>query len=366
MEHLPMKSWINFLCGVILLAGCKSIGPKAIRQNHPLFNQAIVRTLDEQLLLNIVRLRYLDTPYFLDIGHVSDSYELSLNAGMGRTKLVSEGGRRRKEFCPELEMVASQAPTMVYTPMQGQNFVKRFYAPVPLPILLAMIQSGWNGSRVLAIFVEQINDLKNAPTASGPTPAMVPEYADFFHFINVMTPLLREGILIMGIDPSEQKRLLMRVAFNKEYAREITLFKDLLDVNQSTNEFFFQDNFLMATNGSLRLRLRSLQSALFYLSNGVQVPQEDIDNGTVICTRHPQGQPFDWTAVLGNIFTVRYSEKRPEKAYLAVPYRGYWFYIAEDDNTSKSTFVLIDSIFKMQTVDSQIVIPTLTLPVGGR
>jgi hypothetical protein len=74
-----------FLGGLgLVLGGCATgLGPKAIRSERPDYNQQIVRSSDEQMLLNLVRLRYNDTPLFLELGSVVTSYgyEAALSAG---------------------------------------------------------------------------------------------------------------------------------------------------------------------------------------------------------------------------------------------------------------------------------------------
>jgi hypothetical protein len=45
-------------------------------------------------------------------------------------------------------------------------------------------------------------------------------------------------------------------------------------------------------------------------------------------------------------------------------HRGHWFYIADDDETSKSTFTLLNQLFALQSGDVEETKPVLTLPVG--
>ncbi len=48
------------------------------------------------------------------------------------------------------------------------------------------------------------------------------------------------------------------------------------------------------------------------------------------------------------------------------PHRGYWFYIANNDLETKSSFLLLQQLFSLQAGQSEAKGPTLTLPVGGR
>jgi hypothetical protein len=63
---------------------------------------------------------------------------------------------------------------------------------------------------------------------------------------------------------------------------------------------------------------------------------------------------------------VRSSKRKPGNTFIAVPYRGVWFYIADDDLQSKSTFMLLSQMFNLQAGQTEDAGPTLTLPVGGR
>lgn len=81
-------------------------------------------------------------------------------------------------------------------------------------------------------------------------------------------------------------------------------------------------------------------------------------------TRGDAGEPFDWSAVSGRVLRVRSQAERPEHAYVAVPYRGSWFYIADDDRSSKATFSLVSFLFSLQSATGKGKTPLLTLPVG--
>jgi hypothetical protein len=50
-------------------------------------------------------------------------------------------------------------------------------------------------------------------------------------------------------------------------------------------------------------------------------------------------------------------------AFVAIPYRGQWFYLADNDLESKSTFMLLSQLFRLQAGAAKAAGPTLTLPV---
>ena len=77
------------------------------------------------------------------------------------------------------------------------------------------------------------------------------------------------------------------------------------------------------------------------------------------------GRAFDWSWVTDGVFHVCVSKFRPHHAFVATQYRGYWYYIADSDLTSKSTFDLVLEMHNVQITKGMTTAPLLTLPVGG-
>jgi hypothetical protein len=109
---------------------------------------------------------------------------------------------------------------------------------------------------------------------------------------------------------------------------------------------------------------RSLNSAFFYLSHAVDVPEVDSAAGRVTITRRPDGDEFDWSAVTGDLLAVRWSAEEPVDAAVRTRYRGRWFYLDDADLSSKSTFSMLTQLFQLQGGDVPSQGPLLTLPVS--
>jgi hypothetical protein len=61
------------------------------------------------------------------------------------------------------------------------------------------------------------------------------------------------------------------------------------------------------------------------------------------------GQPFDWTEMTGDLLRVFVSKKKPAHAAVAVPFRGYWYSIHQNDLNSLSTFLFLLQLFNIET-----------------
>lgn len=101
-------------------------------------------------------------------------------------------------------------------------------------------------------------------------------------------------------------------------------------------------------------------SIFVLLSHHVDTPRAHQDAGLVTVTHDRRGAEFDWGHTLGGkLFHIRESKDRPELSVFAIPYRGRWFYIADNDLESKSTFMLLTQLFRLQAGAAKAVAPGL-------
>jgi hypothetical protein len=233
-----------------------------------------------------------------------------------------------------------------------------------------MTQSGWSIQRVFAVTMERINDLHNAPRASGPTPEREPQYKEFKRLLYLLRDLQIEGLIEIGpaLDKNSSSLVILLETdpAHQTTIDEIRLLLGIVEEKQ-TNQFEISTNFLDKAEGKWNVRPRSIASVLFYLSQNVEIPKEHLDAGLVTRTRMKDGKPFDWDDTpAGTVFQVKSSKTKPSNAYISVPYRGQWFYLLDNDLQSKSTFMLLEQLFSLQAGQSKASGPTLTLPVTGR
>ncbi|MHA2065945.1 MAG: hypothetical protein ACXABY_16360, partial [Candidatus Thorarchaeota archaeon] len=145
------------------LIGCHQVGPGSVRTSRSNYNIAIQQTSSEQLLLNLVRLRYRDTPYFMEVASVSTNFDFDVSA-LASASLPESGG---KIYGFGAGVGYTERPTITYTPLQGDQFVTQLMSPVDLDTILLLYHSGWSIERIFLVSLQSVNGLKNAPGASG-------------------------------------------------------------------------------------------------------------------------------------------------------------------------------------------------------
>jgi hypothetical protein len=328
--------------------------------------------MSQEMLLNLVRLKYRDRPFFLKVGSVTATFSMGADIGVeGEYGIdwkrdIGDG----RVVSPSVGVSYSQSPTISYTPLQGESFLKSVLTPISLEALLVITQSGWSAERVYGICAERVNNLYNAPSASGPTPEEEPRYRKFGRMLEILRTLQIAGLIEIGfdLDEVEKKNVFFHIDPDPDYQELISEFKSLLEVSQEANEFKITSNFLHLREKEVDVRPRSIYTILHYLSQNVEIPEEHKEAGLVTVTKAQDGGEFNWDETpAGKLFKVRCNRNnKPENAFVAVPYRGAWFYIADDDLQSKSTFMLLSQLFNLQAGQTEDAGPTLTIPVGGR
>lgn len=169
MLSLVSRSALIFLLSLAVLGGC--VGPRAIRHSREKYNSAVQVTRNEQLLLNLVRLRYRDTPSFLELGSLATQF--SFDGAVGTTGTLRENSTNFNILELSAGGGASERPTASYTPLQGAEFVTKLITPIEEETIVLLTRSGWKGERVFRTTVQSLNGLANMRSASGPTPLVV-------------------------------------------------------------------------------------------------------------------------------------------------------------------------------------------------
>ena len=344
-----------------VVGGCASQGPSALRGERANYNVVLQKTTEEQLLLNLVRLKYRDTPFFLEVSSISSQFIFGLTA---------EASASVKRKAPDLYGFGAsgsyeEKPTVTYSPVQGEEFVKRLLSPVKLETLMLLYHSGWSVERVLRLFSQRINGVKNAPSASGPTPTYVPKYKEFARACKILRRMQIAGELDLLYElKGEHQELSLKVASEASGSEHVRELRKLLKLAPGQASYPLTDDLALADPGSLRIQTRSLLGILFYLSQAVEAPELHRERGKVTITKYDTGELFDWREVTGDLLRIHSQSERPSDAAAAVRYRRTWFYIDDADLNSKSTFSLLGQIFALQAGRAESIKPVLTLGVG--
>ncbi len=165
----------------------------------------------------------------------------------------------------------------------------------------------------------------------------------------VRKPILRLG----DVAPDDEDLLVFCHAFRLNPSlRRFPLTNEEVDP--------FYENMPHGGLDKLDLETRSLLQVLFFVSHGVDVPAPHVASGIASSTMGDGANGFDWSQVMQGLMKIRHCKSKhpPECALVAVQYNDYWFYIDQRDRDSKSTFLLLLEVSRLE-----LNMPTPTAPL---
>jgi hypothetical protein len=347
-----------------LVTACSNVGPRSLRYGRGTYNTAVQQTNSEQLLLNLVRLRYRDPPLFLEVTSISSSMSVEVGGTLGGS--VFSG--RTASVSPATGVTYIDRPTITYSPLQGTRFGTQFLSPVALSDILLLYHAGWAIDRIFKVFVQKLGPLQNAPRASGPTPVVAPQFEQYFAATDLLRSLWADGLIDLAYTPSVAgDALTLTIGQHPDAGPRVARLCQLLGLQRATSTIILTDTPRRDEPNAVRLVPRSLLGGMYYVSHGVEVPPVDYEIGRVPTTRDAAGEKFEWSRMLGNLLRIHHSAREPSGAYVAVFYRGLWFYIDDADLDSKATFSFLIEALELQSGEIKAGnVPVLTLPIAAQ
>ena len=329
------------------------------------YNTTLQKTNNEQMLLNLVRLRYVEYPFFLEVSNITTQFTSSSRVvptipfpGFNSSNPGILGG----------ELFWQNQPTISYTPLEGQGFAKQLLQPIDLIAIQRLVYAGWDVDRVFRICIQSINTILNAPTASGPTMEASQQFETFMRLAELLDFFQSMGTLQIGIKALKgcdcDNKYTMQICFPSGFAesKELT---ELLGKVDTTKKYYIYDIPLGFEKDSEQgIMTRSLLGCMYYLSVGVQLPEAHKLANFVWTPEKEGGKEEHWRKLTQGLLTVKCAKNRPRESYACVQHKGYWFYIDDSDIESKRTFVLLLQLYNLQSTTIQQEAPILTLPLG--
>lgn len=348
------------LLGALTLTGCRSIGPRAIPRDRYDYSGSISESWKRQTLLNIVKLRYLDPPIFVDVGQIVAGYSLETSGSLGG-QLSSAGAVQGNSLTLGGAAKFIDRPTVTYTPLTGDKFVKALMTPLPPQSVFSTIESGWPADAMLFATVSRLNGLRNQQVSPTGFAHAEPR---FLRVLELMARIQSAGAVSLRFELDEQKHQTTLISILSDDVSEETLadtreLRKLLGLSPEATEFRLVSGSLAANDREVAVKTRSLLHILGLMAAQVELPVEEMTSG--------RAMPGLDEANNGGVAPVRLArilsaKKKPADAYVTVEYRDRWFWIEDGDLKSKRAFAFIMMLFTLMDTGEKQSLPVLTIP----
>ena len=169
------------------------------------------------------------------------------------------------------------------------------------------------------------------------------------------------GMRVLRKDRDESALMTFRRKLDPSVEADILAIRETLSLDPHASEFRVVYGSLAPDNKEIAILTRSALEILVDLSSFITVPEAHVVEHRVGPTQEPEMGPV---GPIRPLLQVASGKEPPADAFVAVPYRGYWFWIDDRDILSKRMFSFIMFIFTLVEPGSKEPVPVLTIPTG--
>jgi hypothetical protein len=341
-----------------VFAACTHLGPKSIAVDRFDYSTEIANSWKQQTLLNVIKLRYMDLPVFVDVASVVAGY--SMQTGVSINGTVSSDSAVQGNFVSGGgQAVYTDRPTITYVPMTGEKFLRGLITPIDPKNIFFMLQAGYPADFILALTVESLNGVRNRSTAGGVAREADP---DFIRALQLMREIQIAGAVGLRVEEDKVKGSNGIMIFRREDVSPEILEKGaevrrLLKLSPDLQRFTLTYAPGRGAEGELAVNSRSMLQVIGALASFIDVPEEHLkDKSAMPAFETDSGESRPQRVHV-------YSGKdRPSNAFAAVRYLDYWFWIDNNDWLTKRAFTAVMFFFTLADTGNDERLPLITIP----
>jgi len=341
-----------------LLAGCTSLGPPSIPVDRSDYSAAIAESWKQQTLLNIVKLRYMDLPVFVDVASIVAGYSMQTGVNISGTSsspnaiqgdFLSAGGAA----------IYTDRPTITYVPLMGESFLRSMITPIEPKNIFFMLQAGYAADFILGLTVESLNGVRNRSTSGGKVREADPEFVQALQLIREVQIAGGVGLRVKDDKATGQTAVLFmrRENMPDEIREKGAEVRRLLGLDPEQQEFKLIFSQARGAVDELAVNSRSMLQIMGAFSSYMDVPQEHLDSHRALPTFEDVRGGAD-----GQPVHIHCGKEKPEDAFASVYYRQTWFWIDDGDWPTKRALTAVMFFFTLTGDRGADNVPVVTIP----
>jgi hypothetical protein len=343
---------------LVAVTGCKHLGPKTVAVDRYDYSAAIADSWKQQTLLNIVKLRYMDLPVFVDVASIVAGYSMQTGVSVNGT-LSTRTAIQGDYLAAGGSAIYTDRPTITYVPMTGEKFLRGLITPIDPKNIFFMLQSGYAANFILGLTVESLNGVRNRSTGGGAVREADPE---FMRALQLLREVQGAGAVGMRVEEDKAKSATGVVFFRREDVTADTLEKAaeirrLLRMPAEGQRFTLVYGPGRGAENELTVDSRSMLQIMGAFASYMDVPEAHLKD-------HSAMPSFENTPAASRQQQVRIhsSKDKPANSFAAVRYRDHWFWIDDGDWRTKRALTAVMFFFTLADTGSSEKLPLITIP----
>jgi hypothetical protein len=355
-------------CGQILLAaaviaavaftGCTHLGPRTVAVDRFDYSTAIADSWKQQTLLNIVKLRYMDVPVFVDVASIVSGYSMQTGVSLNGT-LSSRDAIQGNYVAAGGQAIYTDRPTVTYVPLTGEKFLRGLITPIDPKNIFFMLQAGYPADFILGLTVEGLNGLRNRSVSAGAAREADPE---FIRALQLLREVQAAGAFGMRMEEDKTKSSTAVVFFRRDdvpadLVEKAAELRRLLKLAAEPQKFALSYSPMRGADHELAVNSRSMLQIMGAFASYIEVPEAHVKDrsATPPIVRAATGSATDPVR-------IHCGKAKPPRAFAAVHYRDHWFWIDDGDFQTKRALTAVMFFFTLAETGAADKLPLITIP----
>jgi len=346
------------LAAAAMFAGCTHLGPKTVAVDRFDYSTAIADSWKKQTLLNIVKLRYMDLPVFVDVASIVSGYSMETSGNVGG-QISSAGAIQGNSLLLGAAGKFTDRPTITYVPMTGEKFLRGLITPIDPKHIFFMLQAGYAADFILALTVESLNGVRNRSVAVGAVREAAPE---FIHALELLREVQAAGAVGMRVEEDQAKHSTAVLFFRRDDVPADIVQKEaeirrLLKLPADQQKCVLTYSPVRGAENELAVNSRSMLQIMGAFASYLDVPEAHLKE-------HRAMPAFENVAPNSrrNGVRIHSGKDKPGAAFAAVRYRDYWFWIDDGDWQTKRALTAVMFFFTLAETGGSEKLPLITIP----
>jgi hypothetical protein len=394
-----------FVSFTLATSGCSQLAGKQLENDHAAFNTAVADAMDRQMLLNLVRLAHDEPTQWVSVTQINTSttYRAAVGTSANFQGLAFEGASADAGF--------SYTPTLTFVPRQGEQLANEMMAPIPVESMEHLVSAGYPMSWILFLACERFQSVQSFDV--NVRDGIVSADSKFARAIILFSDLQRRGLISLSLVrvpviwnwepiPKESVTLASIMSARTDNSvlelREDGKGYDFVSIER-VPVLTAYDGIQSDANGRelceilgiepiardwklvgiedripgefLTVRTRSLSAVLRLLSLGVDrrdntmpAPPRAANASAAFASLESGMTSERLRELVRSVFVIERSASAPSDAAVSVLHEGQWYFISEDDRTTKQAFAMLRDLFDLQVKPERTNgRPVLTVPI---
>jgi hypothetical protein len=357
-RRLEVRATVLLACAAALFTGCKHLGPKTIPVDRFDYSTAIADSWKQQTLLNIVKLRYMDLPVFVDVASIVSGYSMQTGVSINGT-LSSEKAIQGNYASIGGQAIYTDRPTITYVPMTGEKFLRGLLTPIDPKNIFFMLQSGYPADFLLGLTVESLNGVRNRSTAAG---AMREADPDFVRALELMREVQAAGAVGMRVEEDKAKGSTGVLFFRRDdlpadIVEKTAEIRRLLKLPAEQQKFVLTYSPMRGAENELAVNSRSMLQIMAAFASYLDVPEAHLKERSAVPALENSAPETRRDKV-----RIHCGKDKPATAFAAVRYRDHWFWIDDGDWQTKRALTAVMFFFTLAETGDTGKLPLITIP----